>query len=130
MNEHSLTLYFSMFLFPVGILIGLVMAMYAKQQVFFQRAYVDVEGDNVDQIINIFKYDYEYKHVSINLISGLSWRDKEGKENLVTPFVRVSRMFIKSFIYSREREQPCETVDYLKKKLKKAGFIVSSFGYY
>lgn len=115
---------------PAGILVGLVMAMYAKQQVFFQRAYVDVNGDYSDAIINIFKYDYEYKHVCINLVPGFIIKDKEGKESMTPSFVRVSRMFFKTYLSGKERNEPNETVCYLRKKLEQAGIHVSNFGYY
>jgi hypothetical protein len=97
-----------------------------KAQIFFQRAYIDIKGDFVDQILNL-----RYKHPKINaqLFKDLPVTNKNGDTHYLT-ITRVSKAFVTVYLNSNRQSHISETLDYLLSLAKELNLEVANKGYY
>lgn len=111
-------------------LIVLVIVSLSRVQLIFQRAYVEVEGNHINKLLDIFKIDKlmgDKTKIEIELIDPIHYEIK-GEAKTVGPFTRISRLCFKWFTY--DRTGPNETVKYLKEKIEKHNLKVTDWGYY
>jgi len=76
----------------IGIIIGLLLAttqaFSRKFRWFYTEVYIDVDGDFIDTIINIFKND---KKIWVRLVPGSLYKDKDKNTKYSKSYVRISK---------------------------------------
>lgn len=115
----------------IMLLLGLFVSLQMKTQIWFQRAYVIIEGDFADQLIQIFKLCPASKDdkVDIDLVMGFMWKDKEGKDQYFPNYTRVTKKFFQMYVDGKKESDKSGTLQYLIKKIETADLKVHSKGY-
>jgi len=97
-----------------------------KSQLFFQRAYIDIEGDHVHQIINL---KYRHPKIDVQLFSDLPITDKDGNTRYLT-ITRISKAFVAVYLNNNRLSHISETLEYLIAIAKVLKLEIKAKGYY
>jgi len=120
------------FLMPIGFIVGLLLGSFSRNRLLFHRAYIEICGDVLNDVLAVIQLDkllcYSERKVDVQLIESFEYTKKNGDVCHSTPFVRVSMIFLKTWLDDRLIDVPCESLTYLENKFKK--FNIASKGYF
>jgi hypothetical protein len=106
--------------------LSLLLILKMKTQVFFQRAYIDIEGDFVHQFLNM---KYLYYKLDVQLFNDISYIDQKGETQKLT-ITRVSKTFVQTYLNRGQTNSVSNTLETLITIAEKLNLEVKGKGYY